>query len=328
MTTLSVVVPMRDIEKFAGTMFASLELNARDFEPGELQVVVVDDASTDRTPEFVADFARRLPGVVVALRNETPEGPSEARNRGLAATTGRYIAYLDGDDWIGRGYLAGLVAAIDDLGVDFVRVDHVQCRGRNRVQHRAPEYRRGVVLDPRDAILPPDDVTMVDYPFVWAGVCDRRLLDAGLLGFPDGLHTAEDRVWTWRLHLKAATFAVAPLEGYFYRRDVSSSLTMIGDARQLHFIDAHEIVLDEVRADPDAERLMPKAVRTYCAMIVHHVRLADRFTPALRQELRRRSSEALAAMPQDVLRATVLGMGADRAAILHGLHRQAPKVKR
>jgi glycosyltransferase involved in cell wall biosynthesis len=327
MTTLSVVVPMRDVERYAGTLFASIELNAADFAPGELQVIVIDDASADRTPEIVADFAARLPGVVVPLRNETPQGPSEARNQGLAAAEGRYITFLDGDDWLARGYLAALAASIEDLGVDFVRVDHVQCRGRNRMQHRAPEFRRGVVLDAREGILPADDVTMVDYPYSWAGVYDRRLLDQGLLGFPDGLHTAEDRPWIWRLHLKAPTFAVVPLQGVFYRRDVSMSLTTIGDARQLHFLRAFDIVLDEVRADRDAELFMPKAVRTYCAIIVHQVRLSDRFTPQLRQELRRRSSEALAAMPQDVLARTIPVMGPDRSAVLEGLHRQAPKVR-
>jgi glycosyltransferase involved in cell wall biosynthesis len=327
MTTLSVVMPMRDVEKYAGTMFSSLELNVRDFDPGEVQVIVVDDASTDRTPEHIAGFAQRVPGVVV-IQNESPQGPSETRNQGLAHAEGRYLTYLDGDDWLARGHLAKLVAAIENLKVDFVRVDHVQCRGRNRVLHRAPEFRRNVVLNARDGILPANDVTMVDYPTVWAGIYDRRLLEAGLLGLPDGLHTAEDRVWAWRLHLMAATFAVVPLQGYFYRRDVTNSLTMIGDSRQLHFLDAHEIVLDMVRADPDADRLMPKAIRTYCAMIVHHVRHADRFTPALRQELRRRAAEAMAAMPQDVLERAIPAMGAERAAVLTGLHRPTPKVKR
>jgi glycosyltransferase involved in cell wall biosynthesis len=327
MTTLSVVLAMRDVEKYAGTMFASLELNMRDFDPGDIEVIVIDDGSGDRTPEFVADFAERVPGVI-ARRNEKPAGPSESRNQGLDIATGRYITYLDGDDWLARGHLRRLVSAIEELSVDFVRVDHVQCRGRNRVLHRAPEFRRGVVLDARDGILPPDEVTMVDYPYSWAGIYDRRLKDAGLLGFPDGLHTAEDRPWVWRLHLKAQTFAVVPLQGNFYRRDVNTSLTMIGDNRQLHFLDAFEIVLDEVRADRDVDLLLPKAIRTYLAIIVHQVRLSDRFSPSLRGELRRRSAEAMAAMPQDILEHTIPLMGPDRAGVLEGLARQSARVKR
>jgi glycosyltransferase involved in cell wall biosynthesis len=322
MTTLSVILPVRDVEAYVGTTLASVELN---HAPG-VEVIVVDDGSADRTPELVADFAERVPGVTV-LRNETAAGLGEARNQGLAASSGRYVTYVDGDDWLGRGHLAGLVAAIEELRVDFVRVDQVQAYGRRREVRRAPEHRRGVVLDARDGILPVDDFSMVDYPYAWAGIYDRRLADAGLLTFPGRLHTAEDRPWIWRLHLHAATFAVVSLQGYFYRRDVRTSLTNVADARQFQFLDAFELVLDEVRADRDADRFLPKAIRTYCAIIVHQVRTSDRFSQPLRQELRRRSGEALRAMPPDLLEPTMRSMGPDREAVLRGLARSMPSPR-
>jgi hypothetical protein len=199
----------------------------------------------------------------------------------------------------------------------------VQCRGRNRVVRRAPEHRRDVVLGARDGILPLDDFSMVDYPYAWAGIYDRRLADDGLLTFPGKLHTAEDRPWIWRLHLHAATFAVVSLHGYFYRRDVGTSLTNVGDARQLQFLDAFELVLDEVRAEHDADLYLPKAIRSYCAIIVHQVRISDRLPQPLRQELRRRAGEALRAMPPELLEPTMRAMGPQREAVLRGLVRSA-----
>jgi len=41
--------------------------------------------------------------------------------------------------------------------------------------------------------MPVTDTTMVDYPYAWAGIYHRRLVDRGLLHFHDGLRTAEDR---------------------------------------------------------------------------------------------------------------------------------------
>ena len=61
------------------------------------------------------------------------------------------------------------------------------------------------------------------------------------------------------------------LLGVFYRRGVASSLTQIGDVRQLDFIRAFDQVIEETAADRDADRLLPKAVRTYCAIIAHHL---------------------------------------------------------
>ncbi|MCO6705232.1 glycosyltransferase family 2 protein, partial [Streptomyces sp. CHB9.2] len=70
---------------------------------------------------------------------------------------------------------------------------------------------RGEVLDPRDAILPADRTTSVDYAYVWAGIYHRRLLERGLLHFTESLRTAEDRPWIWRLHREATSFAVTDL---------------------------------------------------------------------------------------------------------------------
>ncbi|MFI6309582.1 hypothetical protein ACIBEK_05425, partial [Nocardia fusca] len=79
---------------------------------------------------------------------------------------------------------------------------------------------------------------MVDYPYAWAGIYRRSLRD--LLSFPGSLHTAEDRPWIWRLHREATSFAAVGLPGVFYRRGVSTSLTQVGDERQLDFIRAFD----------------------------------------------------------------------------------------
>ncbi|CAM5689991.1 hypothetical protein SANTM175S_10189 [Streptomyces antimycoticus] len=109
------------------------------------------------------------------------------------------------------------------LGCDFVRTDHVQCTARARSITRVPHGRRDVVMNPRDAILPADRSTSVDYPYAWAGMYHRRLADEGLLHFTHGLRTAEDRPWIWRLHREARSFAVLGVHGVFYRRGVSSA---------------------------------------------------------------------------------------------------------
>ena len=83
------------------------------------------------------------------LRNETPVGLASARNQGLDRAAGRYLAFLDGDDWLARGHLARMVAVISRLDVDFVRTDHVQTTDGRRSVIRAPEARRDRVLDPR-----------------------------------------------------------------------------------------------------------------------------------------------------------------------------------
>ncbi|MEU4515426.1 glycosyltransferase family 2 protein [Nonomuraea wenchangensis] len=307
MITLSVVVPIRDGERYIADALTALARNARhDFE-----FIVVDDGSVDATPDIVEDFRGELPGLAV-IRHDVPAGLADARNAGLAAASGRYVTYLDGDDWLAPGYLARLVEAADGLGCDFLRVDHVQVEGRKRVVHRAPMARRGTVLDPREAILPADTRTMVDYPYAWAGIYRRSLGD--LLRFPGSLHTAEDRPWIWRLHREAATFAVVSLAGVFYRRQVAGSLTQIGDERQLHFFDAFELVLKDLEPE-----FLPKAVRTFCALFAHHLELGERFAPPLRARFEERGVLMVSSLPRELVTEAVTRMPAERAALLRTL---------
>src|SRR5262249_31088581 len=154
--------------------------------------------------------ARTLPGATV-VRPERNQGLAGARNAGLNAAQGEYITFLDGDDWIEAGYLERLVASIERFGCDFVRVDHVQVFGPRRKVFRVPQPRRDEVFNPRQGILPATYSTMVDYPYAWAGIYHRRLLDQGLLHFHHGLRTAEDRPWIWRLHRRAESCAVTGL---------------------------------------------------------------------------------------------------------------------
>ncbi|MFD3826007.1 glycosyltransferase family 2 protein [Streptomyces sp. NPDC058625] len=316
MPKLSVIVPFYNVRQYVPDALRSLRANARD----DFEFILVDDCSTDGTADLLARAERELPGAVL-VRHEKNGGLATARNTGIDRARGEYLTFLDGDDWLAPGYYAELVTAIEELDCDFVRTDHVQCTGRARSIHRVPVGRRGVVLRPRDAILPADRTTSVDYAYAWAGVYHRRLVDRGLLHFTDGLRTAEDRPWIWRLHREADSFAVAGLLGVHYRRGVASSLTQIGDVRQLDFIRAFDQVIEETARDPDAEELLPKAVRTYCAVMAHHLGSIERFEPDVARKLRTLTSAAMKRLPQPVLAEVLDSMDARRASRLRRLRR-------
>ncbi|MFF9685083.1 glycosyltransferase family 2 protein [Streptomyces sp. NPDC014623] len=318
MVKLSVIVPFYNVQAYAPDTLASLRANTRE----DFEFVLVDDCSTDGTPDLLRRAQEDIEGVVVH-RHERNAGLATARNTGLDAARGEYIAFLDGDDWLAPGHYARLLALTEALGCSFVRTDHVQVSGTSRTVRRVPHGLRGVVSDPRDAILPAGRTTSVDYAFAWAGLYHRSLLDRGLLHFTDGLRTAEDRPWIWRLHREADSFAVLGTLGHFYRRGVASSLTQIGDERQLDFIRAYGQVMSETAADRDSALLMPKAVRTYCAVISHHIGSIDKFEPPVARTLRSLAAAALGSMPRRVLDDVLDSMDTERATVLRGLRRRS-----
>ncbi|MFJ9580512.1 glycosyltransferase family 2 protein [Streptomyces sp. NPDC101191] len=314
MPKLSVVVPFHNVGPYAPDTLRSLADNA----DADTEFLLVDDHSTDETPDFLDRWKDRIPQATV-IRHETNLGVAQARNTGIDAATGDYLTFLDGDDWYAPGHLRAMVAGIDRLGCDFARTDHVLSTDRNRQIRYAPAKERDTVMDPRDGIAPASMVTMVDYPFVPFGIYSARLFENGASRFETKLRTAEDRLWIWRLHLTARTYAALSLHGVFYRRGVTTSLTQITDNRQLDFIPSYDLLLDEVSRDRDADRFLPKAVRTYCAMIAFHMAKADQYEPAVTKRLRRDVSDALRRMPQAVLDETLATMDTPRSTLLRSL---------
>jgi glycosyltransferase involved in cell wall biosynthesis len=82
-------------------------VQAQDFR--DLELIVVDDGSSDATAEILATY-----GSALTLVRQANGGLSNARNRGIAQARGRYVAFLDADDWWLPGKLSRQVALLDN----------------------------------------------------------------------------------------------------------------------------------------------------------------------------------------------------------------------
>lgn len=113
MPTVSVVIPTYNCERYiAQTIGCILRQTHQDTE-----IIVVDDGSTDATPEIVSAYGSR-----VRLISQINSGVSTARNRGLQACTGEYICFMDHDDYWYADKLARQLSAFASdptLGIVF-----------------------------------------------------------------------------------------------------------------------------------------------------------------------------------------------------------------
>ena len=312
---LTVVVPARDAATYLPAALTSLTRQQVSTEARDLEVLVVDDGSRDGTGRVAESFCATLPGLRV-LRHPTPYGLSASRNHALAESHGEHLVFLDADDWLLPGTLGAALATRSRLDVDFVVVDQLQVTGHERTPRRAPETRREVRLDPRAGIERTDRTTMVNYPNVVTRICHRRLLDAGLLSFDESLRTAEDRPWTWRLHLDAHSYAVCARGTYAYRREVPGSLTSVLDARRLDVLTAYRRILALVATrahdERDAEALTAKAVRDLLVVLVHHAGHAHELPRQVLDALRDGAAALLAEVDHGLLDRQLAALGASR----------------
>ncbi|MFJ6612520.1 glycosyltransferase family 2 protein [Streptomyces sp. NPDC091289] len=85
-----------------------------------LEIIAVDDGSTDGTGEYLEEFAARTAIPTRVVRQANSGGPSGPRNRGLGLARGRYVFFLDADDYFGEEALERMVAMGDRAGTDVV----------------------------------------------------------------------------------------------------------------------------------------------------------------------------------------------------------------
>ena len=185
MPDVSVVVPSRDRH----LLLARAVRSALAQTDVEVQVVVVDDGSTDRTPRLLAGWPDPR---VVHLRHERSQGVARARNAGVRRAEGRYVAFLDDDDVWAPGKLAAQLAACRSAGTGW------SCAGAVNVGDGLQPLSRHPVLIDGDVL--PDLLGHNRVP----GGASNVLADTGLVrelgGFDEGLSTLAD----WDLWIRLA----------------------------------------------------------------------------------------------------------------------------
>lgn len=194
--TLSVVMPVYNVGAYLPCCLDSLMAQTR--PPDE--IIAVDDGSTDDCPQILAAYAARMPNLTVIRQDNG--GLSAARNTGMAAATGDYLAFLDSDDFLEPDAYATLLAAAvaDDL-------DLVLCNARYHFEGRQPDspIYQGLADSPprpgrewlRERLAAGRFLHMV-----WLHLYRRSFLAEHHFRFPVGI-IHEDVVWSTRALLLA-----------------------------------------------------------------------------------------------------------------------------
>lgn len=93
---VSICIPTYNHERYIARCLESV---VAQLPPGEIEILVGDDGSTDRTREIVATYAKTWRDIVRPVFNKNNIGPSGNLSNLIAIANGQYIAHLDGDDY-------------------------------------------------------------------------------------------------------------------------------------------------------------------------------------------------------------------------------------
>lgn len=187
---VSVVIGAYEAMPYLVDCLASVE--AQTIDHTRIEVIAVDDGSTDGTGEYLEEFEARTSLTVTVIRQDNSGGPSGPRNIGLGKAAGRYVFFLDADDRLGPEALERMVAMADRNNTDVV-VGKVE--GVNR---KPPQSMWGSTLERTDVFS-----SNIKFTLSAQKLFRRSLLERHSMRFDESLWTGEDALFTMEAYLRA-----------------------------------------------------------------------------------------------------------------------------
>ncbi|WP_342448400.1 glycosyltransferase [Streptomyces durhamensis] len=215
-----------------------------------LEVIVVDDGSTDGTAAELNRLQDVYPGLMRVLHQENSGGPSGPRNVGLEHATGTFVFFLDADDHLGPEALERMVRMAEDNGTDIVLGKMVGVGGRG-----APTsmFKRN---QPRTDVFS----SRVYWTLNPMKLFRRELLERHGLRFPTDLAIGEDQLFVGAAYLHASGISVlADYDCLFWvLREDEGNITrrLKGSERRLRFLPrVVDMILENVPPGPGRDHL-------------------------------------------------------------------------
>ena len=191
MPTISVIVPVYNLEEEISKCILSILLQKfTDFE-----IIAVDDGSTDKSPKILDELAKKYKKLITVFHCKN-KGLSAARNYGLGKATGKYVAFIDGDDYVDPNYLSELYKSIVDNNSDISVSGYTEHNGE-KMHDFIPKRKVVSGKDATERLLRGQDSLEI---ISWNKLYKKSLFKG--IKFPVGMNH-EDNFTTYKLYAKA-----------------------------------------------------------------------------------------------------------------------------
>lgn len=284
MTTplISVIVPVYRVEEYLERCVKSIL--SQTYE--NLEVILVDDGSPDQCPA-ICDACAEKDARVKVIHQEN-KGLSGARNAGIDAASGEYLAFVDSDDYVSPHFIEELYQLLQDTGCAIGQCRFSYVKGDGLVEEGDSAFciYRGESL--MEQLYGPEEKATC-FVVAWNKLYRAELFKETGIRYPEGrIH--EDEATTYRLFHEAKKLAFLDRALYGYYTENGGSITSVFSAKRLQWLTAHEERIAFFKKN-GYEKLLPAAYRKLCdACITFYFRCTEQVNDAeeLKKELRKR----------------------------------------
>ena len=254
---ISVVVPVYNTAEYLERCVNSLiNQTFKDYE-----IVLVNDGSTDDSPEICRAYSEKYSFIKTVSRENG--GLSAARNTGVAEASGRYITFVDSDDFVAQFYLEGLIRQIreKDADISVVGIEKFSDSDKIKSEHIRDKC---IAMSGRDALI-----RMMYQKGLDTSACAILMLRefAEKFPFPVGKYH-EDELTSYKYYQEAHKVSISQDRLYFYYQRSGSIMNSMGKAKYDE-LDAADNLVNVFSEDAELKKAAEsKCFSDYCQVLL------------------------------------------------------------
>lgn len=228
---ISVIIPCYNVEKYIDRCLTSLTIQTIGIE--NLQIICVDDASTDNTWTKLQEWEQKFPESVTIVRCEVNGKQGTARNVGLMYAEAPYVSFVDSDDWVEKDYFERLYEPVTFADYDVVTCSYQRDSSSELTffeKRDTGEESRALLIDSVEKRKTFFNLYSCGHP-VWGKIIRRQILEDNDIRFPDQI-TYEDAYFEALLHFYVERIYI--LEEQLYHYFVNQNSTILSKNADHH----------------------------------------------------------------------------------------------
>lgn len=211
---VSIIVPVYNVENFLARCLNSLSGQTLK----NIEIICINDGSTDSSQKILEKYKHKDNRIIII--NQTNSGQSSARNKGIEIAKGKYIGFVDSDDWVDLDFFEKLYNAAEKNQADIAVAGIFRLHKYNKKIH--------LKIKKEECITEINKKFLVcDCPeksYVWNKIYNTEKLKENALNFEEGI-IFEDVIFTPQALYKLNKLVTVPNTYYYYWRRKKSTVT-------------------------------------------------------------------------------------------------------
>ncbi len=234
---ISIIVPVYNSMKYIGECIESVLLQSYK----NIELIIVDDASTDKSLEIVKNYAEEYGDVISVITLEKNVKQGAARNIGIDLAKGKYILFLDSDDLLDHNACELLYKEAESKNADIVFCDYLCFGGceKQYCSHVSMSYMGKLNVNKKKALITTSVVP-------WAKLIKKSIITQNQLYFPKGKFY-EDQATTYLYFLYANCVSKVEKDLYKYRITIESTSNGKNQLRHMQSLEMAKLLISRLK---------------------------------------------------------------------------------